>query len=331
VPTEPAGERLQKILSTAGVASRRAAETLITQGRVTVNGTTILTLGTKADPAHDEIRVDGQRIHIATRRRYIVLHKPRGYMTTRNDPERRQTVFELLPEVREYIYPVGRLDYDSEGLLLLTNDGELAERLMHPRHEVEREYRVRVRGVPDDRAVERLRTGVVIEGQRTAPARVTLVDTGLGARGDQAVLSVVLHEGRTRQVRHMCEAVGHPVVRLRRVRIGPISDPDLRVGEHRDLTASEVVRLRRAAGLGTGASERAARPTTARPPDPDRAPRPRPRAPQHRAPAPAPPKAPSQAPSRATQQTDRAPARETRPSRPASRPTPPPRLRRPPR
>jgi 23S rRNA pseudouridine2605 synthase len=209
----------------------------------------VLELGTKANPDTDDIRVDGQRIHIASRRRYIMLHKPRGYMTTRKDPQRRETVFELLPEVREYIYPVGRLDYDSEGLLLLTNDGELAERLMHPKHEVEREYHVRVRGVPDDRAIGRLRAGVVIEGRRTARADVSLVKAGLGAREDQALLSVILHEGRTRQVRNMCEAVGHPVVRLRRVRIGPISDPDLRVGEHRDLTSHEVARLRKSAGL----------------------------------------------------------------------------------
>ena len=284
------GERLQKILSAAGVASRRAAEVLITQGRVTVNGTTVLELGTKADAEHDDIRVDGVRIHIATRRRYIVLHKPRGYMTTRKDPQQRDTVFDLLPEVKDYVYPVGRLDYDSEGLLLLTNDGELAERLMHPRHEVEREYHVRVRGVPAERAMERLRSGVVVEGRRTAPASVAFVESGLGAREDQALLSVVIHEGRTRQVRNMCEAVGHPVVRLRRVRIGPISDPDLRVGEHRDLTETEVSRLRKAAGLGrpagpskesrasrtpvSGGSEqrrRTSRPTGA----PPRAPRPR--------------------------------------------------------
>jgi 23S rRNA pseudouridine2605 synthase len=249
VSTQNPGERLQKILSAAGVASRRASETLITGGRVTVNGKTILELGTKADPERDDIRVDGQRIRIAERRRYLLLDKPRGYMTTRKDPEHRPTVFDLLPEVREYIYPVGRLDYDSEGLLLLTNDGELAERLMHPRHEVEREYHVRVRGVPTDETVGRLRRGVVLEGRRTAPADVSVMKERLGAREDQSLLSVVLHEGRTRQVRNMCEAVGHPVVRLRRVRIGPISDPDIRTGEHRDLTSHEVARLRKAAGL----------------------------------------------------------------------------------
>ena len=146
----PTGDRLQKILSAAGVASRRAAETLIVNGRVSVNGATVLELGTRADPARDDIRVDGQRVRVSARHRYLLLNKPRGYMTTRKDPEGRPTVLDLLPEVREYIYPVGRLDYDSEGLLLLTNDGDLAARLLHPSHEVEREYHARVRGVPEE-------------------------------------------------------------------------------------------------------------------------------------------------------------------------------------
>jgi pseudouridine synthase len=252
----PTGDRLQKILSAAGIASRRAAETLILNGRVSVNGATVLELGTRADPARDDIRVDGQRVRIASRHRYILLNKPRGYMTTRKDPERRPTVLDLLPGVREYIYPVGRLDYDSEGLLLLTNDGDLAARLLHPSHEVEREYAARVRGVPDDRAIERLRRGLVIEGRRTAPAAVRLVGTGLGAREDQSLVSIALHEGRTRQVRDMCDAIGHPVVRLKRIRFGPIVDPTLKPGEHRDLTAREVALLRQAAA-GGGSQARA--------------------------------------------------------------------------
>ena len=252
----PTGDRLQKILSAAGVSSRRAAETLIVNGRVSVNGVTVLELGTRADPARDDIRVDGQRVRVAVRHRYLLLNKPRGYMTTRKDPEGRPTVLDLLPEVREYIYPVGRLDYDSEGLLLLTNDGDLAARLLHPSHEVEREYHARVRGVPDERALERLRRGVTIEGRRTAPAVVSLMDTGLGAREDQTLLSIALHEGRTRQVRDMCDAIGHPVVRLKRVRFGPIVDRTIKVGEHRDLTPREVALLRQAAGAG-GATARA--------------------------------------------------------------------------
>ena len=205
--------------------------------------------------------MDGQRIRVATRHRYILLNKPRGYMTTRKDPERRPTVLDLLPEVREYIYPVGRLDYDSEGLLLLTNDGELAERLLHPSHEVEREYHARVRGVPDETSLERMRRGMVIEGRRTAPAVVRLVEHGLGAREDQTLVSIALHEGRTRQVRNMCDAIGHPVVRLKRVRIGPISDRTLKVGEHRDLTPREVALLKQtAAAVVSAGSDRRPKP-----------------------------------------------------------------------
>jgi len=149
--------RLQKILSAAGIASRRTAETLITQGRVSVNGATVTELGSKADPVKDDIRVDGRRIKPVERQRYILLNKPRGYITSRSDPQQRRTVIDLLQEhgVRDYIYPVGRLDYDSEGLLLLTSDGDLAARLTHPRHGVAREYEVRVRGIPDRHASSR--------------------------------------------------------------------------------------------------------------------------------------------------------------------------------
>src|SRR5688500_3400340 len=150
--------RLQKILSTAGIASRRAAEVLMQEGRVTVNGETVTELGTKADPEVDDVRVDGRRVKASQRRRYILLYKPRGYITTRSDPQRRPTVIDLLEKggVREYVYPVGRLDYESEGLLLLTSDGDLAEKLMHPSHAVPREYHVRVRGVPSAETIDRL-------------------------------------------------------------------------------------------------------------------------------------------------------------------------------
>src|SRR5689334_16077920 len=165
-------DRLQKILSQAGIASRRASEKLMLEGRVSVNGTTVTELGTKADPAHDDIRVDGRRIKAPERHRYLLLNKPRGYMTTRSDPEKRATVLDLLKGVREYIYPVGRLDYDSEGLLILTNDGDLAAQLTHPKHEVERVYEAEVLGVPDAHDLDRLARGVVIEGRRTSPAQV---------------------------------------------------------------------------------------------------------------------------------------------------------------
>ena len=242
-------ERLQKILSAAGIASRRAAEAYITEGRVSVNGHTVTELGTKADPGIDDIRVDGRRIKPATRRLYLLMYKPRGYITSRSDPPKRPTVIDLLAKggIRDYVYPVGRLDYESEGLLLLTSDGDLAARLTHPSHEVEREYHARVRGVPDRHSLERLAKGVVIDGRKTAPADVKLVKVMEGEDGDDAVMSIVLHEGRNRQVRKMCEAIGHPVVRLRRVRIGPIKDDHIRPGEFRALDPGEVAALRRTA------------------------------------------------------------------------------------
>jgi pseudouridine synthase len=250
--------RLQKILSTAGISSRRASEALILEGRVTVNGAPVTELGSKADPDVDDIRVDGRRVKTAVTRRYILMYKPRGYITSRSDPQQRPTVIDLLAKgrVRDYVYPVGRLDYDSEGLLLLTSDGELAERLMHPSHEVEREYQVRVLGVPDRHTLERLSKGIVIDGRRTSPADVRVQKVIEGTSGDQAMLAIVVREGRNRQVRRMCEAVGHPVVRLRRVRIGPITDEHIRPGEFRDLSETEVAALKRAAS-GTRAAKTA--------------------------------------------------------------------------
>jgi 23S rRNA pseudouridine2605 synthase len=234
--------RLQKILSQAGVASRRAAEKLMAEGRVAVNGTTIFELGTKADPANDDIRVDGRRIKAAERPRYILLNKPRGYVTTRSDEKRRKTVLDLLGGVREYVYPVGRLDYDTEGLLLLTNDGDLAAALTHPRHGVERTYEARVTGMPDERDLERLRKGVPLDGKRTLPAAVVLLNSG--RRDANGIVLITIKEGRNRQVRRMLEAVGHPVDRLKRTKIGPIGDRKLPAGAWRDLTAEEVRRLK---------------------------------------------------------------------------------------
>jgi 23S rRNA pseudouridine2605 synthase len=246
-------ERLQKILSAAGIASRRLSEELILQGRVSVNGTTVTELGTKADPSVDEIKVDGRRIKTEQRKRYVLLNKPRGYITTRSDPQGRPTVMELVKEIKEYIYPVGRLDYDSEGLLLLTNDGELAARLTHPRHEVEKVYEARVKGVPDDRALERLARGVPIEGRRTAPAKIRASEPFVKGSGEQTIVEISIHEGRQRQVRKMFDAVGHPVVRLKRVRIGPLTDPDMPIGHWRELTPGEIVNLRRVAGAASSA------------------------------------------------------------------------------
>jgi 23S rRNA pseudouridine2605 synthase len=242
-------QRLQKILSTAGVASRRLSEELILQGRVSVNGKTVTELGTKADPAADEIKVDGRRIKTEQRKRYVLLNKPRGYITSRSDPEGRPTVMELVQAVKEYIYPVGRLDYDSEGLLLLTNDGELAARLTHPRHEVEKVYEARVKGVPDERTLDRLARGVSIDGRRTAPAKIRASEPFAKGAGEQTIVEISIHEGRQRQVRKMFEAVGHPVVRLKRVRIGPLTDPEMPPGHWRELTPQEVAKLQRTSGV----------------------------------------------------------------------------------
>jgi 23S rRNA pseudouridine2605 synthase len=247
--------RLQKILSTAGVASRRAAEKLIQQGRVEVNGEVVRQLGSKADLDVDDIRVDDRRVKRAQRLRYFLLNKPRGYVTTRSDPEQRRTVMDLLAGVREYVYPVGRLDYDSEGLLILTNDGELAATLTHPRHEVERVYEAKVLGVPDANDLDRLARGVVVAGRRTAPAIVEMVG-GKRKEGATSLLRVTIHEGRTRQVRNMCDAIGHPVRSLRRVRIGPLTDNTLRLGAFRELTEGEIARLKSAGRDRTTSTQR---------------------------------------------------------------------------
>jgi pseudouridine synthase len=245
-------DRLQKILSQAGIASRRASEQLIAEGRVTVNGRTVREMGVKADLAVDDIRVDGRRIKGPQRHRYILLNKPAGYVTTRSDPQRRRTVLDLLGGVREYIYPVGRLDYDTEGLLLLTNDGDLAARLTHPRHGIERTYEARVAGMPDDDAIDRLRRGIPLDGRRTQPATVVLLNKApatrlAGRKEPEGLLRITIREGRNRQVRRMCEAVGHPVTKLIRKRIGPLSDRQLKPGQWRELRPEEVRALQKAA------------------------------------------------------------------------------------
>ena len=232
-------ERLQKILSHAGIASRREAETIIASGRVTVNGKVVTELGSKADPSLDRIMLDGRQVRIEAERVYILLNKPSGYVTTMKDPQGRPVVNDLLKGVRERVYPVGRLDYNTEGLLLMTNDGELANRLAHPRHEVEKEYMVRVRGgiLPDQ--IRRLSEGVELDDGMTAPAVVRLVRES----ENNTWLSIAIHEGRYRQVRRMCEAVGLTVVRLKRTRYAFLETGDLKVAEFRNLSAAEVKRL----------------------------------------------------------------------------------------
>ncbi|MGA8670614.1 MAG: pseudouridine synthase [Terracidiphilus sp.] len=244
----PKLERLQKILAQAGVASRRHAEELITGGRVQVNGQTVTVLGTKADPARDHIRVDGKLLHGAERLRYFVLNKPKGYVTTVSDPEGRPTVMEFFKKTGERLYPVGRLDYLSEGLLLVTNDGELANKLTKASSGVEKTYLVKVSGQPGEEMIERLRQGVVIERGKlgegkvhTAPARIEQVRAG-----DNPWYEVVLIEGRNRELRKMFSEIGHHVEKIRRVGYGPLV-LDLEPGKLRELDPEEVTALWRAA------------------------------------------------------------------------------------
>src|SRR5438067_13631163 len=222
-----AEERLQKVLAARGVASRRAAEELIQGGRVSVDGRVVLELGTKVDPGRATIKVDGRALP-RPRPTYVLLNKPRGYVTTASDPEGRRTVYDLL-DLRERVFPVGRLDMDSEGLLLLTNDGELANRLAHPRYHVAKEYLATVDGTPGENDLRALRAGVELDDGRTAPAEVEVLGN---ARG-RTQLRVVLHEGRNRQVRRMLEAVGHPVRDLQRTAYGPLRLGRLKEGDWR--------------------------------------------------------------------------------------------------
>ena len=234
-------ERLQKIIAHAGFASRREAEEMIRTGRVTVNGRTVTELGTKADAGRDHVKVDGKLITHAEPHRYILLYKPKEVMTTVADPEGRTTVIDLIRGIRERIYPVGRLDYHSEGLVLLTNDGDLAYKVSHPTHGSVKTYSVKVRGVPDQRSIEKLQRGITLEGKRTLPCEIERIKT-TGRHDDEgnSWFQVKLREGRTQQIRRMFQAIGHPVSKLKRVAIGPISDPKLTPGVWRELTKSEV-------------------------------------------------------------------------------------------
>jgi 23S rRNA pseudouridine2605 synthase len=229
-------ERLQKIISAAGITSRRASEALILNGQVSVNGVVVTELGSKADPSKDSITVDGKPLKISSQRLYILLNKPPGYITALKDSQNRPLVTDLLKDMPERVYPVGRLDYNTEGLLLLTNDGEWANRLMHPRHEIEKEYHVRVRGKVLDQQLKRMAEGVELEDGMTAPAVVNLVKSG----DQNDWISVAIHEGRNRQVRRMCEAVSLSVVRLKRIRYGSLMLGTLRAGQFRYLTDAEV-------------------------------------------------------------------------------------------
>ncbi len=231
-------ERLQKILSACGIASRRAAEQMIRDGRVTVNAR-VAELGDCADPDTDTIALDGKPLPPCAAHRYIMLHKPRGYVTTLSDEKGRKTVAELVADCGQRVYPVGRLDMDSEGLLLLTSDGEFANRMMHPKHEIDKLYRTTVDGFSPD-AAERLKQPITLDGYTIRPPLVRIVS----ARDGRAVLEIVIHEGRNRQVRRMCDAAGMRVLRLKRIGEGTLRLGTLPCGKWRDLTAAEVAALK---------------------------------------------------------------------------------------
>ena len=232
--------RLNKFLSLAGVTSRREADRWILEGRISVNNRVVDELGFKVDEAHDVVRVDGRKIQVMSKPVYVLLNKPAGYMVTLKDPFGRPTVRSLLPASLGRIFPVGRLDLETEGLLILTNDGELAYRLSHPRFGVKKIYLAKVRGEPGKEALRRLERGVYLEGEKTAPAKAVLLAPGLKS----SWLRLELQEGRKRQVREMCRAVGHPVLELRRVEFAGLSLRDMKPGRWRHLEPQEVRRLK---------------------------------------------------------------------------------------
>ena len=232
--------RLQKMLADCGVASRRKSEELIRNGQVKVNGR-VAEIGDKVDLYSDKVYVRGKRVTAAAKpkHRYIMLNKPRGYVTTMSDERGRKCIAELIEDIEERVYPIGRLDKDSEGLLLLTNDGEFANHIMHPKKHVNKVYRVTVRPTITEEMVEKLQTGIVLDGRKTAPAQVRVMTKQEG----RVVLEIVIREGRNRQIRRMCESLGLEVARLNRVAIGTVKLGGLKQGQYRDLSADEVKRL----------------------------------------------------------------------------------------
>ncbi len=232
-------ERLQKILARAGIASRRAAEELIRQGRVRVDGQVVTELGCKADPGRQEITCDNKPVRLEEEKVYLLLNKPLGYVTTLSDPQGRPIVSDLLKAIEVRVFPVGRLDIDTEGALILTNDGELAHQLLHPSFEITRTYEATVKGAPATEALHRLEEGILLEGRRTWPAKLRV----LGARGPNTTIEITIHEGRKRQVRKMFAAIGHPVVYLKRTAYGSLRLGGLKPGKYRLLPRRELVSL----------------------------------------------------------------------------------------
>ncbi|NRR03141.1 MULTISPECIES: pseudouridine synthase [unclassified Brevibacillus] len=235
-------ERLQKVLAHAGVASRRHCEELIAQGKVQVNGQVVREQGIKVDPLKDKIVVNGQQIKLE-QHVYLLLYKPTGVITSVTDPQGRRVVIDLLKGIQERVYPVGRLDYDTSGLLLLTNDGELANRLAHPSYEIDKVYRAWVKGIPSPEKVRKLATGIRLEDGMTSPGQSKLLKAESSSQ--RALVELTIHEGRNRQVRRMCEAIGHPVLTLERIRLGFLTLDGLKPGEFRKLTHEEVESLKR--------------------------------------------------------------------------------------
>ena len=229
-------ERLQKILAKAGIASRRKAEELIRQGRVKVDGRLVTEMGIRVDPEHQQIEFDGKPVTVEEKKVYVLLHKPAGYVSTVHDPQGRPIVTELIKDIQERVFPVGRLDLDTEGALLLTNDGELAQKILHPSFEVNKTYRAVVKGRPSKKKVAMLSNGIDIDGQKTWPAMVKVLSTG----NNETTLQLIIHEGRKRQVRKMCEAVGHPVFRLKRIAYGKLKLGNLAAGKFRFLSEKDL-------------------------------------------------------------------------------------------
>lgn len=233
--------RLQKFMAKAGVASRRKSEEIILDGKVSVNGNIIKELGYKVDPDNDEVKVNGKTISIEKKKLYIAINKPVGYITTVSDQFDRKTVIDLVPSVESRIYPVGRLDYDTSGLLLLTNDGDLTYKLTHPSHEIDKTYIAKVKGIPTNEELTDFKNGLRIENYVTSPAQIKI----LRKNNNSSILEITIHEGKNRQVRKMCDAINHPVIDLKRVRIGKIQLSDLKEGQYRYLDSKEIDYLKK--------------------------------------------------------------------------------------
>lgn len=232
-------ERLQKYLAECGIASRRKCEQLILDGKIKVNGTVIKNLGIKIDPDKDIVEYDGRVVAKVQHNIYIMLNKPTGFITTVKDQFGRPSVLDII-KIKDRIYPVGRLDCDTSGLLLLTNDGDIANKLMHPKHEIDKVYIAKIRGIPDDKDLDRFRNGLLLDNRLTAKAKIEI----LKKINNDALVKIVIHEGRNRQIRRMCKLIGHPVMTLKRIKIGDLELGNLKVGQWRYLSGEEVQYLK---------------------------------------------------------------------------------------